>query len=305
MAALGAIDLKGNNVASDSFDSSDPLYSTNGLYTVTKRKAGGDIVTNSSITNSTALSVGNANIAGHIQTGPNGSYTILNGTVGDLPWVDANTVGIEPGWANNDMNTTFDPAVLPTATWIPASGIGTGGSGTAPDGKSYAHIFTSPLDTVSNPGTYSITDSGDIYVGTNVSVKLYVSTASDYKPINIWVAGVNTSEAGKMIAYVASPSMTLGTNDKTQSGRAWNLMFFGLPTCTTLTYSGNGDFTGAIYAPSADFHLAGGGNGYIDFIGASVTRTVQMNGHYHFHYDESLRSYGPNNGYIATAWREF
>jgi hypothetical protein len=304
MAALGAIDMKGNNVATDSFDSNDPLYSTNGLYTASKRKAGGDVVTNNTITNS-ILNVGNANIAGHIQTGPMGSWGVgSQGSVGDLPWVDASTPGVKPGWANNDMNVMFDPVVLPAVSWVAASGAGTGGGGTAPDGKSYAHIFTSPLDTLANPGYYQITDSGDIYVGTNVSVKLYVTVAT-FKPNNIWVAGVSAAEAGRMLAYMASPSVTLGTTDKTQSGRAWNLMFMGLPSCTDLTYQGNGDFTGAIYAPNADFHLAGGGSGYIDFIGASVTKTVQMNGHYHFHYDESLRNFGPNRGYIATSWREF
>ena len=60
-----------------------------------------------------------------------------------------------------------------------------------------------------------------------------------------------------------------------------------------------------IYAPDANFQLAGGGSGIIDFIGASVSKTVQMNGHYHFHYDESLRNSEWNNGYVAARWQEF
>src|ERR1035437_5366473 len=72
MAALGAIDLKGNGIATDSFDSSDPNYSTNGFYNLPGlpspppwRKAGGDVVTDNTITNS-VLNVGNADIAGHV-----------------------------------------------------------------------------------------------------------------------------------------------------------------------------------------------------------------------------------------------
>ena len=45
MVAKGQIDMKGNNVTTDSFNSSDPNYSTNTQYTSTKRKAKGDVAT--------------------------------------------------------------------------------------------------------------------------------------------------------------------------------------------------------------------------------------------------------------------
>ena len=37
---------------------------------------------------------------------------------------------------------------------------------------------------------------------------------------------------------------------------ARDFAFLGLPNCTSLTYNGNGDFTGVMYFPEADFHLA-------------------------------------------------
>ena len=306
MAALGAIDLKGNGIASDSFDSSDPNYSTGGLYDRLKRKAGGDIVTNNTITNS-VLNVGNANIAGHIKTGPKGSIAQgPNDSVGDLDWVNSNTLGIKPGWSANDLNVVFDNVVLPDVTWWPAAGPSTGGSALAPNGKVYDHVFTSPFNTYTSPGNYTINDSGDIYVGTNVSVRLNI-TAGTFNPNNIYVAGVKANEVGKLVGYLNGPpgqNVVLGTDDKTQSGKAENLAFLGLPNCNALAYKGNGDFTGVIYAPGADFQLAGGGSGIIDFNGSSVTRTVQMNGHYNFHYDENLRHVGPGRGYIPTNWKE-
>jgi hypothetical protein len=305
MAALGAIDLKGNGIASDSFDSSDPNYSTNGYYYRPRRKAGGDIVTNNTITNS-VLNVGNANIAGHVTTGPNGSIQQgPNDSVGDLAWVDSNTPGIKPGWSGNDLNVVFDNIVLPNVIWTFAAGNGTGGPGRV-NGINYSHVFTSPFNTYTTPGNYTINDSGDIYVGTNVSVRLNI-TASTFNPSSIYVAGVAANEVGTMVGYLNGPpgqSVTLGTDDKTQSGKAENLAFLGLPTCTAIAYKGNGDFTGVIYAPQADFQLAGGGAGTIDFIGSSVTRTVQMNGHYNFHYDENLRRVGPSRGYVPTNWKE-
>src|SRR5207245_1646038 len=74
MAALQTIDFKGNNVATDSFDSGDPAYSTNGLYPAgipSMTKAGGDVVTDDTIINS--LSIANADIKGHVKTGPKGT----------------------------------------------------------------------------------------------------------------------------------------------------------------------------------------------------------------------------------------
>ena len=67
---------------------------------------------------------------------------------------------------------------------------------------------------------------------------------------------------------------------------------------------GNTAFTGTIYAPTADFQLGGGGNSTYDFVGASITKSVKMNGHFNFHYDENLRRNGMGKGYIPTNWKE-
>jgi hypothetical protein len=59
-----------------------------------------------------------------------------------------------------------------------------------------------------------------------------------------------------------------------------------------------------MYFPEADFQLSGGGSGILDFVGSSVTKTVQMNGHYHFHFDEALKKVNPDSSYVAASWRE-
>jgi len=292
MAALGTIDLKGNGISTDSFDSMDPLYSTNGFYTPLKRKAGGDIATNNSITNS-VLAVGNANIRGTLFTGPLGSYSILNGSVGDIPWVDAGTPGVMPGYWRNDLNIIFDDVVEPTTPFLPTGGAGGGGSGTAPDGNYYDHVFTLS-------GDYTVTDNRSIYVGTNVHVRI--------KTVNlgsVYIAGTGGTggNSGTMVAYLTGSSASL-TSTKLQSGKPVNLQIYGLPSVTDISYSGNGDFTGVVYAPQAVFSLNGGGSSTTDFIGASVTKVVKMNGHYNFHYDEDLKRAGPSKGYIATGWQE-
>ena len=52
------------------------------------------------------------------------------------------------------------------------------------------------------------------------------------------------------------------------------------------------------------FSMVCGGEDVKDFIGACVVRTIQMNGHFNFHYDENLATIGPSRGYIPTTWTE-
>ncbi len=105
--------------------------------------------------------------------------------------------------------------------------------------------------------------------------------------------------------YVAAPSARLSGNGVINNGgNATNFYYFGLPSNTDVSFGGNAAFTGVIYAPQADFHLGGGGSTTYDFVGASVTKTVHMNGHFKFHYDEALRRHGPSRGYIIQTWDE-
>jgi hypothetical protein len=60
---------------------------------------------------------------------------------------------------------------------------------------------------------------------------------------------------------------------------------------------------GVIYAPSAELTLNGGGNNN-GLIGSSITKTITMNGHYDFHYDEALGNLGPAAGFAPTSWTE-
>ena len=121
MVAKGQIDMNGNNIATDSFDSSNPSYSTNGQYDPAKRKDKGDVATNSGLVNS--LNVGNADILGHVSTGPGGSVAVgANGLVGDARFMtdasyrsqkDLNRDGIQDGWSSDDMNVNFADVKIP------------------------------------------------------------------------------------------------------------------------------------------------------------------------------------------------
>jgi hypothetical protein len=136
-----------------------------------------------------------------------------------------------------------------------------------------------------------VTGNAVLYVSGNVSLSGNASiTIAPGASLKLYVAGASASLGGNGVVNVA--------------GNATNFFYYGLPNNTSLSFRGNGTFKGVIYAPNANFTLNGSGSGSDDFIGASITKTVTMNGHFHFHYDEALRKYGPPRGYIVTSWNE-
>ena len=284
LVANGQIDLMGNNVFSDSFDSSDPNYSTDGKYDPLKHKAGGDIATNSGLTNS--LGVGNADIMGKISTGPGGSISIgPNGIVGGLQWFADNRRGIQPGWSTDDMNVDY-----PDVDYIPTGGVppigGTNGYTLA--GGNYVL----PSLNLSGSQKLAITGPTTLYIEGDLTV-----TGG---------AGIEVQPGGSLQLYVAGRSTSIGGNGVANlTGNAVNFQYWGLPSNTSLSFSGNSSFIGTIYAPSAHFQLTGGGgSAAIDWIGACIVGSANLKGNYSFHYDEALTRLGPFKGYVAVSWDE-
>jgi hypothetical protein len=363
MVAKDTIVLNGNNIATDSFDSSDPRYSTNGLYDPRFRRANGDVASTAGITN--AINIGNANIRGHVATGPKGTVSLgPNGTVGDLDWVNAGNTGIQPGYVMNDMNMTFPdvkppfnggaftptklnpPQSVTTTNFVvssngtsvasislPVAGyvsvttntvyatawptnspgpISTNKAGTKIKGYYYP-VFTATYSgvvtnavVVASEATYDyIIDDGNWQIG-QLDGSVYVSgNAVLYVTDTLSIDALTIKPGKSLNLYSAAPSASLtGNNTLNSDGFAGSFKFWGLPSCTTVTFSGNAGFTGTIYAPQADFTFNGGGNDTTDFIGASVTKSVNMNGHFNFHYDEILGRTGPSRGYYITSWVE-
>src|SRR5262245_60078045 len=78
-----SVDLKGNNLYTDSYDSSDPSKSTGGFYDPAKRGDHGDVACTEGLTDS--LNVGNADVYGHVLTGPQATVAKkAGGVVGSL-----------------------------------------------------------------------------------------------------------------------------------------------------------------------------------------------------------------------------
>ena len=287
----------GNNVGTDSFDS------TIGPYDPATAGGNGDVV--SLTTNANSIVIGNGKLKGNVRTPPGGIQGVTatigsNGSVGDDAWVDGGSTGFQSGhFQNNFSGSDFADATLPNVSaWFTPLG------GAAPDGLIYDNLLTS--------GNYQVANlTGSVYVGQSNTV-LYVtssisvgtgggSTKKGYSPPQIHIA-----PGGSLTIYMAGASTTISGNGvANDTAQAKNFAYYGLPSNTSISLTGNGAFYGTIYAPQADFNLKGSGNTSTDdFTGASITKSTTMTGNFNFHYDESLIRLTTLGGYDAVSWEE-
>lgn len=281
LAARTNIDMSGNGVSADSFNSSDPNLSTNGLYTSSKATTNGDIAVLYG-----SLKLGNHNVSGDVYLGPTAS---INGGTNQVS-----------GKIYTDYNYTFPDVATPdTSGWLPpAAGGGIigllGALVTAIDGSTYTYVFN-------NSGDYKIANlSGTIYVATNAHVRLLIQGGSID---SIKIAG-GAAATGNLTMYVSASSFTFTGGTINFPGRAANFAYYGLPGNTSVNLSGNANFTGTLYAPDASLSLSGGGSNNYDFTGSCIAKSVTFNGHFMFHYDEDLLNASASRGYFAVHWSE-
>jgi hypothetical protein len=95
IAAKNSVKFNGNFGYTDSFDSADPLHSSNGMYSASVRKTNGDVASLDGVVNA-----GNYDIYGHVYTGPNGTFSYHNNGGADS--------------VSHDANFTFPDTTLPS-----------------------------------------------------------------------------------------------------------------------------------------------------------------------------------------------
>jgi len=288
MVVTTFINLKGSGIAMDSFDSTDPKLSTLGMYDPKKARDRAQATTLSSATN--AIQVGNGTVKGSVHTGQGGHVEIASGAVGDSAWVTAKKPGIQSGHFADDANFTVSDVSLPTGqTWMtPSPGK------YKINGVTYKYVLN-------NTAAWKIANlSGSVYIN-SPDVIVYV-------PSNLSIGSgqqITIGPDASVSMYVGAANASIGGSGVVNlGGQAKDFTYYGLPSNTALVMSANASFTGYIDAPSADFTLGGGGNNTYDFLGASLTKSVTMNGHFNFHYDESLAVIPAPSGYVVISWDE-
>lgn len=284
VTARGTITFSGGAYL-DSFDSADPNYSTNGVYTQSKRKDNGQATSNANVSGAISLS-GGSGIYGDASTGPKGTITAGgNAKIGDMGWMSGGSNGIEAGHTANDANVDFPPVQAPST-----SGIFTPTPGVL-NGTNYTYLLTSgkyytPLP-ISMTSHQVMAVSGDVtlYVDSDFSIVgqayIYIYPGSTLK---LYVSGTFN---------VAGGGILNGTQD------ASKLSVYGLNAETTdWKYAGNSAFVGTVYAPNANLTFTGTSGAS----GAFTANNITFNGSAGVHYDENLA--GARKGYLVTSWNE-
>jgi hypothetical protein len=281
MAAKRDITFNGNNITVDSYDSGDPNHSTpTGRYDPATRKAGGDIASTEGFIN-----VGNADVKGRLYTGPlnDGQYSVgAGGSVGDLNWSGP---GIQSGWYFNDFNMSFPEVDEPFTTGLPPVG-GFGGGGT--------NVWELGSADYMYDGNFKASSGQTIYV--SGAAKVYVTGFFDMRGAIVIAPGASLK------LYVAGLYARL--NEVNTEGNAFSFQYYGLPSNESVSWGGNDEYVGTIYAPQASLRMGGGGSDPYDFQGSCVVNALSLNGHFSFHFDENLRRRGPQSGFVVALWKE-
>ncbi|MDB6064494.1 MAG: hypothetical protein JWR26_702 [Pedosphaera sp.] len=280
--------MNGNSTTVDSFDSTNVLYSLNGQYSPLLRRANGDIATDSGVIGD--INLGNGNIYGHVYTGAGTAQSSVaigsQGAVGDLTWNTSHT-GIQSGYWNGNFNVTIPDVPAPTFSPFPLPAASNG-------------VITL------NGGTYNVTSVPNTPLNITGPTKLWVQ--GSFTPSGLTIASTNNASLSLFVGTAnasGNDSISIGGNGALNSpGLAENFQIFGLPSLTSITFSGNAGFSGTIYAPEAALSGNGGGNNTLDTVGAMIVKSVTLNGHWNFHYDEALRTRGKSRGWIAKNWTE-
>ena len=264
----------------DSFDSSDPTKSTSTLYDAAKRQSNGDVGVNDT---GGASNLGDSFVYGDVSySGP----------------AITNTSNVQ-GTVSTPFSDPIDPVAVPTWTSFSAT----------PNKITTTMSLTG--GTQSSPTRFKVstlTYSG----GETLTLAPHAVGAESY--VEIWVTGDFKSSGTSQIIlkpgvhvtyYIEGDITATGTTFVNESNVAANntLNVVTQPPGIkrSVTFTGGGDFIGAINAPGSDFTLSGNAS----FSGAMIGKTMSVKGGASIHYDEALaRADGEGGGYQVMSWVE-
>ncbi len=216
-------------------------------------------------------------------------------------------VGTYIGNVTTRLVTTGNGKKAVTTTWYDYAVI----SGYTYQTTTYTYNTTTTNTTTQSTSYAYVTDTGNYQVNS-----FSMSGQSEYLVRGdtvLYIVG-SFSMAGQaqitilpgasLKIYVGGSASLAGNGVMNLNQDATKYSLYGLPTCTSISLSGNAAFTGTIYAPSAALALNGSGNTDYDCVGAVVCNTADFHGHFHFHYDEALGRSGGLTQFRIASWDE-
>src|SRR5947209_11530249 len=280
--SVGVVDLTNQNIVVDSYDSTDPTKSTNGLYDPAKRQDNGDIANDGQL-----IEAGNAQIYGDVATNA--------GTVSGA----ANITGVE----RTDFYQEPIPVGAPSwSTWNSSPSLVTGTTTINANATKGSAASRYNLSSVSLSGNKTLTVAGNPD-GSQTYIEIYVTG-----DISISGTGQIVVQPGVTATIYFAGNVDISGNGVLNSNnQPGDVMLYGIqpPTNTSehVSIGGNSQITASVYAPGHDVTVNGGGtNGHV--YGSVVGKTVTMTGVSNLHYDERMGSKGMINNYKIVSWFE-
>lgn len=287
LAGKTAITLPTQANILDSYNSTDPNYSTSGTYDVTKRKDRfGGLVSASAA--GTILSIGNSGWYGNVYCTRNhttADVTLgVNGSIGDAGWVAGSNFSIQPGHFKNVQ------LLVPSVTGLWTQRAAPYGSGVTPSVVSSQYQLNNPA-TNWFLSTYT-TNNGLFVKGANN--RLVVTAAATMGTGNITFADSTSSLQvywGNTLSWTTG--ITTGSAATISGSTYWHLLpkntRFYMTAGSAVTIMSNVTRICCLHAPSSAVTVTGGASanfsGYL--IGSTFTFS---NAAQRLHYDEALTS---------------
>jgi hypothetical protein len=304
LVAKETITFNGNNATVDSWNSdpdNNPATAAIDYDATTKRDNG----TVGSISVAVgAIGVNNADIFGYAATG---GAAVTVGSQGKVGPFNTPNGTIADGHTSTDFSASFDPVTAPPASYtninIPNNADyvlpdDTGASAAA-DGTYYLSAINCDIKQV-------------LKVAAGKKVVLRLTTGAQAIKLTGGSAAINLETGAKLEIYTEGDIdiagqgvMNGGTTDAT-CGQPINFQIWGTavaPDTQNIAVSGNGVYSGIIYAPQGHVTMNGGGNSG-NVSGSIVANDITLNGSVKFHYDESLGNMGTGNPYRVQQWVE-
>ncbi|MFP4166208.1 MAG: hypothetical protein ACLFUF_03455 [Opitutales bacterium] len=267
------IELSGNNVIMDSYDSSAGPYGGSNVHS--------NVTVSTIAVENDAVDVGNADIYGYVATGGGDPDVGPNGSITDY----SNPGVVDESRITKDFYSEFPdidaPELSSPSATFPTSGVVAGGEYEIGDwkmaGKKTLHIAGDTI--VVSTGSMGMSGKAELIIEDGASLTVY--------------AAGDVSLGGNGV---------LNKNQQTE-----NFIIFGTAAMDdnqTIKVAGNGYLAGSVYAPTATVEMNGGGSSGRVF-GAVAAYDASVVGNSHFSYDEAMADYKVATGsYSPLSWVE-
>lgn len=261
----GQINLNGNSFTVDSYNSTDGQYGASNIGDC------GDVICVGGMSNSVPVNA-NVNIYGRVFTGGTNIYLGTYGGVGSQTWQGNGNTGFELGYLVQNTNFPSTNISFP-----------------------YNSGLVPPPGTVGTTSYDAVLSGGNYYVNTQQGLgnTIVISPSTLVLQNGYSIESLTIESNASLTIYAGGTNCLMsGNNIVNEGGFPSNFVVYCTSTVTNLSVSGNAPIVGVLIAPNANAGFYGGGNNSFDFMDSLMANSLNLYGHWNFHFDQALLQQG-------------